>query len=118
MGTWNRNILPVAELICIKFNLPVAMFADTNNQVWLNDWRLLDGWRVVTRINITNGTTITIKINENVAWSFTFVWAKNAASFQFIHDTCSAGVAESQTTLQQRHARLLFAADDFDALLN
>src|SRR6185503_6650014 len=41
-----------------------------------------------------------------------------AAVFQFVHDAGGARVAEPETALQQRDARLLLAADDFNALLN
>ena len=47
--TWHRNALPVAKLICIKFDLFAAMFAEANNQV-----RALDRWRVVTQNKLQN----------------------------------------------------------------
>src|SRR5208282_3332644 len=46
-----------------------------------------------------------------------FARADDAAAFQFVHDARGARVAEAQAPLHQRDARLLFAADDFDALL-
>ena len=61
MRAWDRHILPVAKLVCIKFNLPAAMLAETDNEMRLDDWRLLAGLRVSPRINITN---VTIKINQ------------------------------------------------------
>jgi len=47
-----------------------------------------------------------------------FAGADNAAIFQLVHDACGVGVAEMQSPLQQRDASLVFAADDFDTLLD
>ena len=42
----------------------------------------------------------------------------DAALFEFVHDAGGAGVAQTQAALHQGDARFLFAADDFDALLD
>src|ERR1017187_7750707 len=59
-----------------------------------------------------------VQINQNVARLRAFAGADDAAAFQFVHDARGAGVAEAQPALEQRDARLLFAADDLDALLD
>src|ERR1019366_1300564 len=59
-----------------------------------------------------------IQINQNVARLGAFAGADDAAAFQFVHDARGAGVTEAQAALEQRHAGLLFAADDLDALLD
>ena len=59
-----------------------------------------------------------IEINEDVAGFGAFARADDAAVFQFIHDAGGAGVAEAQAALHEGDAGLLFAADDFDALLD
>src|ERR1017187_881629 len=99
MRAWNRNTLPVAEFICIEFNLFGAMFAEANNQLWLGDRRLPDEWRAVIRINTEIGTTV--EVYQNIAWLCAFAGANDATAFEFVHDPCGAGVAESQATLQQ-----------------
>src|ERR1700722_2311904 len=59
-----------------------------------------------------------VQVDQNVPRLRAFAWADNAPILQFIHDARRARVAEAQAPLQQRDARLLFAADDFDALLD
>jgi len=59
-----------------------------------------------------------VEVDQDVARLSAFARANNAAIFQFIHDAGGAGVAEAQPALQQGYARLLLAADDFDALLD
>src|ERR1039458_3030696 len=59
-----------------------------------------------------------VQINQNVARLGAFAGADDAAIFQFVHDARRPRVAEAQPPLHQRDARLLFAADDFDALLD
>src|SRR5665213_231113 len=59
-----------------------------------------------------------VEVNQNVARLRAFARTDDAAIFQFVHDARGAGVAEAQAALHQRDARLLFAADDFDALLD
>ena len=60
----------------------------------------------------------TIQIDQNVARLGAFARADDAAVFQFVHDARGAGIAEAQAALQQGDAGFLFAADDFDALLD
>src|SRR5665213_3828788 len=59
-----------------------------------------------------------VEVNQNVARLRAFAGADDAAIFQFVHDARGAGVAEAQAALHERDARLLFAADDLDALLD
>ena len=59
-----------------------------------------------------------VEINQNFARLGAFARTDDAAAFQFVHDARGAAVAEPQTPLHERHARLLFAADDLDALLD
>src|SRR5438034_9854884 len=59
-----------------------------------------------------------VEVNQNVARFGAFAGADDAAVFQLVHDARRAGVAEAQPALKERDARLLFAADDFDALLD
>src|ERR1017187_5084911 len=62
--------------------------------------------------------TRAVQINQYVPWLGAFARADDAAAFQFVHDARGAGVAEPQPALHQRDAGLLFAADDFNALLD
>src|ERR1035438_870219 len=62
--------------------------------------------------------TFAVEVNQDFARLGAFALADDAAVFQFIHDASGSAVAEAQATLQQRDARLLFAADDFNALLD
>src|ERR1039458_5248367 len=59
-----------------------------------------------------------VEIYQDFARLGTLAGADDAAAFEFVHDARGAGVAEAQTALHQRDAGLLFAADDFDALLD
>ena len=59
-----------------------------------------------------------IEIDEDVTRFRAFAWAYDATLLQLIHDASGARIAETQPTLHERDARLLFAANDFDALLN
>ena len=59
-----------------------------------------------------------IQVNEDIAGFSAFARADHAAILEFIHDPGSAGVAEAQAALHQGDAGLLFAANDFDALLD
>ena len=59
-----------------------------------------------------------VQINEDVARLGAFAGADDAAVLQFIHDARGAAIAEAQAALEQRDAGLLFAADDFDAVLD
>ena len=59
-----------------------------------------------------------VQIDQNIARLGAFARADDAAVFQFIHDARGAAVAEAQAALQERDAGFLFAADDFDALLD
>src|SRR5882724_10111243 len=59
-----------------------------------------------------------VEVDENFTRLRAVALADDAAVLQFVHDARGAPVAEAQTALQQRHTRLLFAADDLDALLN
>ncbi len=57
-------------------------------------------------------------INQNIPRLRAFAGADNAAVFQFIHDPRRAGVPQPEPALQEGHTRALFAANDFDALLD
>ena len=59
-----------------------------------------------------------VQIDENIARFGAFAWADDAAILQFIHDAGGAGVTEAQAALHERNAGFLFAANDFDALLD
>src|SRR5579862_9697132 len=59
-----------------------------------------------------------IQINQDVPRFRALAWADDATVLQFVHDARRAGVAQPQPPLQQRDARLLFAADDLHALLD
>src|SRR2546428_6965813 len=59
-----------------------------------------------------------VEIDQDVARFGAFARADDAAVFQFVHDTRGTRVTEAQTALEQGDARLLLAADNFDALLN
>src|ERR1035437_7870523 len=62
--------------------------------------------------------TAAVEVNQDFARLGTVALADDAAILQFVHDARGAAVTEAQAALQQRDARLLFAADDFDALLD
>src|SRR5258708_3770754 len=59
-----------------------------------------------------------IEVDQDFARLRAFALTDDAAILQFVHDARGAAVAETQAALQQRDTRLLFAADDFDALLD
>ena len=59
-----------------------------------------------------------VEVNQDFTRFRAVARADDAAIFQFVHNARGAAVAEAQAALQQRDARLLFAADDFDALLD
>src|SRR5450755_1852666 len=60
----------------------------------------------------------TVQVNQDFARLGAFAFADDAPVLQFVHDARGAAIAEAEAALQQRDARLLFAADDFDALLD
>src|ERR1035437_6959775 len=62
--------------------------------------------------------TAAVEVNQDFARLGTVALTDDAAIFQFVHDARGAAVTEAQAAVQQRDARLLFAADDFDALLD
>src|SRR5687767_13892263 len=59
-----------------------------------------------------------VEVDQNLPRLSAVARADDAAAFQLIHDARSATVAETQAALEQRHAGLLFATNDFDAVLN
>src|ERR1017187_2375446 len=59
-----------------------------------------------------------VEIYQDFARLGSLAGADDAAAFEFVHDARGAGVAEAQPALHQRDAGFLFAADDFDALLD
>ena len=60
----------------------------------------------------------TIQINEDIPGFSTLARADDAAILQFVHDPGGARVSEPEATLHERETGFLFAANDFDALLN
>src|ERR1017187_6314400 len=59
-----------------------------------------------------------VEIYQDFARLGSLAGADDAAAFEFVHDARGAGVAEAEPALHQGDAGFLFAADDFDALLD
>src|SRR5204862_500115 len=59
-----------------------------------------------------------IEIDQDIAWFGPFARADDAPVLQLIHDARGSRVAEAQSPLHEGNARLLFAPDDFNALLD
>ena len=114
MRAWNRNVLSIAKLICIKFNLAVAMLAEANNQMRLQSGRLFVGLIVLGRAAVRIAS---VQVDEDVARFAAIARTDDAAILQFIHDACGAPITEAQAALEDGDAGLLLAADDFDAIL-
>ena len=59
-----------------------------------------------------------VQINKDIPRLGTLARTDNSTILKFIHDAGGTTVAQPQSALKERHARLLLAADDLDALLN
>ena len=108
--------MPVTKLICIEFNLFGAMFTEANNEVRMDNRRVFDRCAVI-RIRTVIGT-IAVEVYQDFAGLGTVALADDAAIFQLVYDARGAAVAEPQAALEQWDADFLFAANDFDALLD
>src|ERR1035437_3840065 len=59
-----------------------------------------------------------VQVDKDVAWFGAIAWSDNAAILKLVHDAGGPAVAEPQSALSERDAGLLFAANDFDAVLD
>src|SRR5579862_1064766 len=59
-----------------------------------------------------------VQIDQDITRLGALAGADDAAVFQFVHDARGTGVTKAQPALHQRDARLLFAANHLDALLD
>src|SRR5882724_10081791 len=59
-----------------------------------------------------------VQIDQNIPRFRPVAGADDPAVFQFIHNARGAAIAKAQAPLQKRDAGFLFAANDFNALLN
>src|SRR6185436_18568877 len=59
-----------------------------------------------------------VEVDEDVAGFGPVAGADDAAVFEFIHDAGGAAVADFEPALEERNAGFVFAADDFNALLD
>ena len=68
MRTGNANTLPITKLVGIKFNVPVAVIADADNEARRDDRRPFNRRVWLTRV----------EIKQNVARLRAFAWADDA----------------------------------------
>src|ERR1043166_3935843 len=59
-----------------------------------------------------------VQIDQDIARLGAFVGADDSPVLEFVHDAGRPRVTEPQPALHKRHARLLFAPNHFDALLD
>src|SRR5687768_5625947 len=52
-----------------------------------------------------------IEVNQDIAWLRPFAGTNDAALLELIHDSCSAGIPESEPALHQGDTCFLFAAN-------